>query len=171
MVFCHDDDVSNAAALIARLAGAGFSVTDFACDVADEAAVDRLAEAALSRLGRVDVLVNCAGIGDAASFDAMSVAEWDRMIAVNLRGTFLVTRAFYAGMVARGAGRIINVSSQLAQKGASALAHYCASKAGILGFTRALAMRLRPTAFSSTRWRRGRLRRKCSWACRRTGGR
>jgi 3-oxoacyl-[acyl-carrier protein] reductase len=61
------------------------------------------------------------------------------MIGVHLRGTFLVTRLFFSGMVERGWGRIINISSQLAYKGAPGLAHYCAAKAGIVGFTRALS--------------------------------
>ena len=69
----------------------------------------------------------------------MSVAAWDRMINVHLRSTFLVTRAFFGGMVNRRYGRVINISSQLAYKGAPRLAHYCAAKAGIIGFTRALA--------------------------------
>ena len=87
----------------------------------------------------VDILVNCVEIGGDKAFADLTVAEWDRMIGVHLRGTFLVTHAFFADMVGRGYGRIILISSQLAYKGAPGLAHYCAAKAGIVGFTRALS--------------------------------
>src|ERR1700754_1308285 len=93
----------------------------------------------MATLGRVDILVNCAGIGGDTPFSELSVPTWDRMIGVHLRGTFLVTRRFFSGMVERRWERIINISSQLAYKGAPGLAHYCAAKAGIVGFTRALS--------------------------------
>ena len=94
---------------------------------------------AMERLGHVDIVVNCAGIGGDKPFDKLSVAEWDRMIGIHLRGTFLVSHAFFPGMVERRDGRLINITSQLAYKGAPSLAHYCAAKAGIVGFTRALS--------------------------------
>ena len=96
------------------------------------------------RLGHVEILINCAGIGDATPFTELGVPEWDRMIAVHLRGTFLVTKAFYGAMIERRYGRIINFASQLAYKGAPLLAHYCAAKAGIIGFTRALSHEAAP---------------------------
>jgi 3-oxoacyl-[acyl-carrier protein] reductase len=83
--------------------------------------------------------VYCAGIGGDVLFPDITVESFDRMIGVHLRGTFLVTRKFYPAMAAKGWGRVINFSSQLAYKGAPGLAHYCAAKAGIVGFTRALA--------------------------------
>ncbi|WP_159715097.1 SDR family NAD(P)-dependent oxidoreductase, partial [Geminicoccus flavidas] len=101
--------------------------------------VAAMAAWARDELGQVDILVNCAGIGGDRAFTELSVAEWDRMIAVHLRGTFLVTHTFFPDMVRRGFGRVINIASQLAYKGAPGLAHYCAAKAGIVGFTRALA--------------------------------
>ena len=94
---------------------------------------------ARDRFGSVDILVNCAGIGGGAPFTELSVGDWDRMIAVHLRGAFLVSRIFFAGMVAHRWGRIINIASQLAFKGGPMLAHYCAAKAGVVGFTKALA--------------------------------
>lgn len=139
IVFCHLGDGQSATALESELAGRGAHVKTVECDVADEASVAHMAETARSFLGQVDILVNCAGIGGDRPFTEIKVSEWDRMIAVHLRGTFLVSRAFFSGMQARRYGRIINISSQLAYKGAPGLTHYCAAKAGIIGLTRALS--------------------------------
>ncbi len=108
-------------------------------DVADEASATAAMRRADEMLGGVDVLVNNAGIGDSGRVVDLSVEAWDRMIAVNLRSVFLCTRVVLPGMIARRWGRIISTSSQLAHKGAIEMAHYCAAKAGILGFTRSLA--------------------------------
>jgi 3-oxoacyl-[acyl-carrier protein] reductase len=126
-------------ALAAELEADGGSSIAVACDIADPDAVAGMASTVQSRLGPVDIVVNAAGIGGEAAFTDLSIAEWDRMIGVHLRGTFLVTRQFFSGMVERKWGRVINIASQLAYKGAPGLAHYCAAKAGIVGFTRALA--------------------------------
>jgi NAD(P)-dependent dehydrogenase (short-subunit alcohol dehydrogenase family) len=108
-------------------------------DVADEAQVTAMAQRVLGELGRVDVLVNNAGIFTQALVADMTVAEWDRVLAVNLRGTFLCTRALLGHMLERGSGRIINIASQLGQVGGVEVAHYAASKAGIIGLTKSLA--------------------------------
>jgi 3-oxoacyl-[acyl-carrier protein] reductase len=139
VAFCHVGDKERADALEARLGAEGITAAGTECDVSDEASVARMAAWAEARLGPVDIVVNCAGIAGDRLFQDLTVAEWDRMIAVHLRGTFLVTHAFYAGMLQRRHGRIINIASQLAYKGGPALAHYCAAKAGIVGFTRALS--------------------------------
>jgi 3-oxoacyl-[acyl-carrier protein] reductase len=143
---CHYGDAEGAAEVIAGIEKAGGQSFSFECDVADESAVADLGRWATTTLGRVDILVNCAGIGGDTLFADISVQSWDRMIGVHLRGTFLVTRLFFSGMVERGWGRIINISSQLAYKGAPGLAHYCAAKAGIVGFTRALSYEGAPHA-------------------------
>jgi len=142
--YCQVGDDANAAALAASLKEEGRSVVHTVCDVADEASVDALAAWSAEALGPVDILVNCAGIAGDLAFEDITTAAFDRMIGVHLRGTFMVTQRFYPGMVARGWGRIINFSSQLAYKGAPGLAHYCAAKAGIVGFTRALAYEAAP---------------------------
>jgi 3-oxoacyl-[acyl-carrier protein] reductase len=98
----------------------------------------------LAAYGRIDVLVNNAGILDAAPVVDMSDEVWDTMIATDLRSVFLCTRAVLPGMLARGRGKIINVSSQLGQKGMPNHAHYAAAKAGVIGFTRALAREVGP---------------------------
>lgn len=108
-------------------------------DVADEQAVRAMAEQVLARFGHVDVLVNNAGIFTQSLLEDMAVADWDRVLAVNLRGTFLCTQALLGQMLERGYGRIINVASQLGQVGGTEVAHYCASKAAVIGLTKALA--------------------------------
>jgi NAD(P)-dependent dehydrogenase (short-subunit alcohol dehydrogenase family) len=108
-------------------------------DVSDEDDVAAMAKTALARFGRVDTLVNNAGIFTQSLLEDMTVADWDRVLAVNLRGTFLCCRALIRPMLERGSGRIINVASQLGQIGGVEAAHYSASKAGIIGLTKALA--------------------------------
>jgi 3-oxoacyl-[acyl-carrier protein] reductase len=109
------------------------------CDVSDEAAVASMARQVLERFGRVDILVNNAGIFTQWLLADMPVADWDRVLNVNLRGTFLCTRALIGQMLERGSGRVINIASQLGQIGGAEVAHYCASKAGVIGLTKALA--------------------------------
>jgi len=108
-------------------------------DVADEQAVGEMARSVLAHFGRVDVLVNNAGIFTQSLVQDMPVADWDRVLAVNLRGTFLCTRSLLGQMLDRGSGRIINIASQLGQIGGAEVAHYAASKAGVIGLTKSLA--------------------------------
>jgi 3-oxoacyl-[acyl-carrier protein] reductase len=89
--------------------------------------------------GDIDVLVSNAGYAEIVPVLEMSIEQFDRMLNVHLRGALLTVQAVLPGMVARGAGRIITISSQLAYIGAEGLAHYAAAKAGVLGFTRSLA--------------------------------
>lgn len=142
--YCQAGDDANAAALAEQLAGAATPAVHTICDVSDDQQVHALKLWADEALGPVDILVNCAGIGGDCAFEDITVAAFDRMIGVHLRGTFMVTQRFYPSMARRGYGRIINFSSQLAYKGAPGMAHYCAAKAGIVGFTRALAYEAAP---------------------------
>ncbi len=98
-----------------------------------------LVERTIDAFGKVDILVNNAGFVTLASVEEMDVSTWDAMIAGHLRGTFLVTRAILPGMLARGDGRIINISSQIGQIGRQRFAHYAAAKAGVIGFTKSFA--------------------------------
>jgi 3-oxoacyl-[acyl-carrier protein] reductase len=144
--FCQVGDDANAKATEERLALLGRPVLHTVCDVALDEDVDRLTQWAENALGPVDILVNCAGIGGGdVPFEDITASAFDRMIGVHLRGTFMVTQRFYGPMTKRGWGRIINFSSQLAYKGAAGLAHYCAAKAAIVGFTRALSYEAAPT--------------------------
>jgi 3-oxoacyl-[acyl-carrier protein] reductase len=108
-------------------------------DVGSEDSVAHLARRVSETFPVVDILVNNAGIFTEALVESMTVEEWDRVVTTNLRGTFLCTRAFLPGMLDRRDGRIINIASQLGQIGGSAVAHYAASKAGIIGLTKSLA--------------------------------
>jgi 3-oxoacyl-[acyl-carrier protein] reductase len=126
-------------AVAERCESAGVEVMTAAADVSNEADVRTAFDATYSRLGGLDVLVNNAGILTESRVDDMSVALLDQMLSVNLRSVFLCCMAALPGMRAQRHGRIINISSQLALKGAPLLAHYCAAKAGVLGLTKALA--------------------------------
>jgi len=127
------------AATIARQGGTALAVR---ADVADGASVGEAMAAVRERLGAVHVLVNNAGVCSFAPFDALLEAEWDRTMAVIVKGTYHCTRAALPDMRAAGWGRIVNVSSLAGIKGAPALAHYAAAKAAIVGFTKALATEL-----------------------------
>ncbi len=117
----------------------GVEVLTVHADVAVEADVQRLFETVARELGVIDVLVNNAGILNNQPVVGMPSGVFDEMVAVNLRSVFLCCRAVLPGMTTLGFGRIINVASQLALKGGPGLAHYSAAKAGVIGFSRALA--------------------------------
>ncbi len=107
--------------------------------VADDEAVAAAAAAAAERHGRIDILVNCAGIaGDIGPVVEADPAEWRRVIEVNLTGTFLCCRAVLPHMQGSGYGRIVNIASVAGKEGNPNAAHYSASKAGVITFTRAL---------------------------------
>jgi 3-oxoacyl-[acyl-carrier protein] reductase len=108
-------------------------------DVANEAEVKAAVEQVVPELGPIDILVTNAGYAEEIPVAEMSAESFDRMIAVHLRGTFLCVREVLPKMIERRTGNIITISSQLAYLGAEGLVHYIAAKAGILGFTRAVA--------------------------------
>jgi len=109
-----------------------------ACDVGDEASVN----AAFAAVGPIDILVNNAGQVETAPLARTSLETWQRLLNVNLTGTFLCSRAVLPGMTQQGFGRIVNVASTAALKGYAYVAAYCAAKHGVLGLTRALALEL-----------------------------
>ncbi|MFK4482812.1 GolD/DthD family dehydrogenase [Curtobacterium sp. AB7] len=112
----------------------------FGCDVTDETSVARTVADVVAHFGRVDVLVNCAGIAALAPADELSAETWSRTIDVNLTGTFRVAQAAGRHMLAAGYGRVVNIASQAAHVGIDGHAAYCASKAGVIGLTRVLAL-------------------------------
>ncbi|MGI5154015.1 SDR family NAD(P)-dependent oxidoreductase [Microbispora sp. CA-102843] len=126
-----------------ELLGLG-TVTGHITDITDAAAVERAMAEVVERHGRIDVLVNAAGILDEVPFLEMTPERFDRTIAVDLRGVFLAARYAAPYMVAAGRGRIINIASQLGIKGGTNLAHYVAAKSGVIGLTKALALELAP---------------------------
>ncbi|WP_327693396.1 SDR family NAD(P)-dependent oxidoreductase [Streptomyces sp. NBC_00459] len=124
-------------ALIVKEGGTAIAV---AGDAADAEAVAASAARTREELGPVAILVNNAGTTAYEPFTSISEAAWDRMIGINLKGPFLVTRELVPDMVEAGWGRIVNISSSSAQTGAPSMAHYAASKGGVIGLTRALAV-------------------------------
>jgi NAD(P)-dependent dehydrogenase (short-subunit alcohol dehydrogenase family) len=142
-----DIDGEGAARVAAEIAGdRGVTALGLAADVADEASVDAAIRRVEAELPPVAALVNLAGVSSPVPFLELTTAEWDRVVDVNLRGTYLVTRRVVPGMVERGLGRIVSVSSISAQRGGGTYSKvpYSAAKAGIIGFTRALARELGP---------------------------
>jgi NAD(P)-dependent dehydrogenase (short-subunit alcohol dehydrogenase family) len=135
-------DPAEVQAAVAGLAPGG-EVSGLACDVSAEADVARLTQAATRALGGVDVLVNNAGIARRDPFLAIAPADWDRILAVNLRGMFLVAQAVSRQMVAQGdGGAIINMCSTNGLAGEEDYAHYNASKGGVLLLTKTMAVEL-----------------------------
>ena len=138
--FCGIDP-QEVAETLAELSPLGV-VSATSCDVAEEAEVDRLLAEAERELGSIDILINNAGIAHKDAFLEMDVADWDRILRVNLRGMFLVAQAVARRMVARGAGVIVNMASTNALGGEVNFAHYNASKGGVLQLTRTMAVEL-----------------------------
>jgi NAD(P)-dependent dehydrogenase (short-subunit alcohol dehydrogenase family) len=116
----------------------------FEVDVADIEGLPRSIAAVTERLGRVDILVNNAGIGDGLPFEAVTPQSFDRVFAVNVRGAFFLTQAVVPWMKRQGYGRIVNVSSLIAVRGAPGNPHYAGAKSALIGFTRAWALELAP---------------------------
>ncbi len=136
------EQAARAEAVVAAIADMGGRAIAVEADVADEAAVADMVAAVESGLGPVDILVNNAGIASSAPLEDLTPAMWDALMAVNLRGVFLCTRAVLPGMYARDYGRIITTASQLAYKGAPGFTHYTAAKAAVIAFTRSLSLEI-----------------------------
>jgi 3-oxoacyl-[acyl-carrier protein] reductase len=117
----------------------GVAVDLVAGDISQEETSAALAGTALSRHGRIDVLINNAGISTPAPVVDITLDQWRRMLDVNLTGVFLPTRAVLPTMIEAGFGRVISIASQVGQKGSEEHAHYAAAKAGVIGFTKSVA--------------------------------
>ena len=109
-------------------------------DITDEASVERMVDATVETFGRIDVLVNNSGIVASTPLIDQSADEWDRVVATNLRGTFLATKAVGRHLVAQGSGKVVNIASNFALQGVANHAAYSASKAGVIAFTRSMAI-------------------------------
>jgi NAD(P)-dependent dehydrogenase (short-subunit alcohol dehydrogenase family) len=113
-----------------------------ACDISKEEDCRRLASVIREQVGRVDVLVNCAGFFPLTPFEDMSTAEWRQIIDINLTGVFLMTKAMLPLMRGRGWGRIVNIGSGSVYEGVPAQTHYVSAKAGVVGLSKCLAREL-----------------------------
>jgi len=143
VVAAYHPQFDNKDAWLAEMAEAGFK--DFVCvagDVADLASCQKMVEDAEAAAGPIDILVNNAGITRDKFFAKMEKEQWDAVISTNLTSLFNVTKQVSAKMAERGWGRIINISSVNGVKGQAGQSNYSAAKAGVIGFTKALAAEL-----------------------------
>jgi NAD(P)-dependent dehydrogenase (short-subunit alcohol dehydrogenase family) len=147
-VVVADINSSNARKVQEEIEHSGQKALAVEVDVSSESSVTQMFKRSLQEFGSIDVLVNDAGIYPAAPIEALTTESWDRVIGTNLTGTFLCSRAAVAVMLEKNNGRIINVSSSTGFRGAKNAAHYAASKAGIIGFTKALALELAPNGIT-----------------------
>jgi 3-oxoacyl-[acyl-carrier protein] reductase len=141
-VVVADIQEAEAKKVAADIAQSGGEAIAIAVDVTSEEKTRAMAQAALKAYGKIDVLVNNAGLYSALkkkNFMEIDGDEWDRVMAVNVKGLFLCVKAVYPVMKQQGKGKIINISSGTALNGSPFFLHYVSSKAGVIGFTRALA--------------------------------
>jgi len=128
-----------------RLQNEGRRVVGIVSDVSDEQDVKNAVASTLKEFGKIDILVNCAGICKMIPILEISVADWDRTLAVNLRSVFLFSREVFRHMKTRRSGKIISIASAAGKIGGIAAgAHYSASKAGVMCFTKSLALQAAP---------------------------
>jgi 3-oxoacyl-[acyl-carrier protein] reductase len=135
-------DADRLGAAVKELEGTGAAVAAVAGDVSKREDAERVVETARERFGRLDILVNNAGITRDGLLVRMKDEDWDRVLEVNLRGAFVMTRAAAKAMVRQKSGRIINMSSAAGAMGNAGQANYSASKAGLIGFTKSSAREL-----------------------------
>ena len=133
-----------AAQVVARARGLGAEAESFAADIGDGRQAEGLVEQVISRFGRVDALVNNAGLTLVGPFLEVEPADWDTVIRTDLTAAFHTCRAVLPSMVERGSGTIVNMASRLGQVGVAETAAYSAAKAGLIGLTRALAREFGP---------------------------
>lgn len=141
-VVCVSRTAENSEKVAAEVRSLGRRAWAHAVDVADAAAVIAAADTILAETGRVDILVNNAGVTRDGLLMRMSEADWDTVVDTNLKGAFLVTKAFVRSFIKQRSGRIINVASVIGLIGNAGQANYSASKAGLIGLTKATAKEL-----------------------------
>ncbi|KVZ48859.1 beta-ketoacyl-ACP reductase [Burkholderia ubonensis] len=138
----HSEGNDHVATWLTRERDAGRIFHAFEVDVADFDSCQRCGKRVIDQLGRVDVLVNNAGITRDTTFAKMTKSQWDAVLRTDLDGLFNMTKPFVGGMIERGFGRIVNVGSVNGSRGAYGQTNYAAAKAGVHGFTKALALEL-----------------------------
>jgi 3-oxoacyl-[acyl-carrier protein] reductase len=146
-VVAADVDEAAARETVKGITDAGFSALALRCDISDPDSVAALAKTTLEAFGSIDVLINNASLMSdlpRRSWLEIPIEEWDRVMAVNLRGLFLCCRAVFSAMQSQKRGKIVNISSSRVWEGTPNRLHYTTSKAGVIGFTRALAREVGP---------------------------
>ena len=131
-------------ALIKQVRAAGGQAIACRADLGDSAALHQMVKQAIAHFGQIDILINSAGLSLDAPFLSLSEADWDRVMAVNLKGPFILSQAVGRYMVASGAGCIVNISATTAVMARAGNANYCASKAGLNMLTQSMAIELGP---------------------------
>ncbi len=137
-------DARKARAVVQRIAQLGRKAIALKASLERPEEAKRVAEQTLAAFGRIDILVNSAGIWESGAIGEMSSAQWRRTIEVNLDGTYHMCAAVVASMKKRKYGRIVNISSTAGQRGEAQHSHYAASKGGIIAFTKSAAVELAP---------------------------
>jgi 3-oxoacyl-[acyl-carrier protein] reductase len=146
VAFTYRGNEARAHNLAQRLISAGAEVLAIQADAADEEACQHLVVTTVDAFGSLNIVVNNAGIaGMEKRTEDLSLDEWNRVMATDLTGAFLTTKHALPHITASPKGKIINVASELAFKGRAGFSHYCAAKAGVIGYTYALALELAPT--------------------------
>jgi 3-oxoacyl-[acyl-carrier protein] reductase len=143
-VVVADLQLEKATAVASEVKALGSEALGIKVNVADEWSVKQMAEATFAGFGRIDILVNDAGVYLKSSVVDMSEADWDRTLDINLGGNFLCCRAFVPAMRAQKSGRIISIASGIGHYGMKQFSHYAASKAAIIGFVKSLAREFGP---------------------------
>nr|WP_019860225.1 glucose 1-dehydrogenase [Mesorhizobium loti] len=138
-VLVNDLDLGRAQAVVSEIAVSGAKALAAAGDVSSEVDARAIHAAAVAAFGDTDLLINNAGIVHQSLFENLEIADFDRMFAVHVRGTFLMTKMVLPAMLKGGKGAVINVASQLGQVGGIELSHYAAAKSAIIGMTKSLA--------------------------------
>lgn len=138
-VAVNDLHIDAAEKVAADIRNAGGEARSYAADVSDEAAGEAMMQSVRAEMGAPEILVNNAGFAHQAPFPEIEPADFDRIFAVHVRGTYLMTRACLPAMLAAGHGHIVNIASQLGQIGGVELSHYAGAKAAIIGITKSLA--------------------------------
>ena len=139
---------ANLAELAAEIAAAGGTAHPFPLDIADETSIKAVAKAVTARFGKLEILVNNAGITRDVLALRMKRADWDDVLTTNLTGAFLLSQAAISPMLKARWGRIINITSVVGQTGQAGQANYAASKAGLIGLTKSLARELASRAIT-----------------------
>jgi NAD(P)-dependent dehydrogenase (short-subunit alcohol dehydrogenase family) len=141
-VFDRNGEAADEAA--AKIAATGARAAAYTVDVTQRSQIDDAVARVRKDLGAATVLVNSAGLDGFSPFSKLSLEDWNQVLAVNLTGTFQCCQAAVPDMLEAGWGRIVNISSSSAQGGQPLMTHYVAAKAGVIGFTKALALELAP---------------------------
>jgi len=132
-------DIEEPAETIGKVEAVGGEAWGLEVDVTDQASTQEMARRVMEQAGRIDILVNNAGIYPTVPFQELSFDDWKKVLAINLDGVFLCSKAVYPHMMAQSYGRIVNISSGTVFLGTPGFAHYVTTKAGVIGFTRTLA--------------------------------